>query len=217
MVLKRRSRIQIQNIIIQKIALLTHPCPHLPKLYCLFNSLILHSFSSPLLRSGFLSPSTCTLYSPNPTWWSWVKKQSRCNPKYSTFPHIKPMIVSQPHYRQLFIHIDGTFPEKAISNTHLSFADQGQQISVFCFRFQQTNGSFLFQFSVCTNKRYLPFSHSYPYRLRKHRDGDMETWRNGEMKTWTWRHQTETQAIFLNPFTAFSSCKRKVVVFPFVH
>jgi hypothetical protein len=29
--------------------------------------------------------------------------------------------------------------------------------------------------------------------------------------------KTGAQAIFLNPFTAFSSCKRKFVVFPFVN
>ncbi len=39
------------------------------------------------------------------------------------------------------------------------------------------------------------------------------------MKTWTLRHgkrKTEIQAIFLNPFTVGSSCKRKFVVCPFV-
>jgi hypothetical protein len=47
------------------------------------------------------------------------------------------------------------FLKKQASNTHLSFADQGQQISVFCFRFEQTNGSFLFQFSVCNKQTEL--------------------------------------------------------------
>jgi hypothetical protein len=39
----------------------------------------------------------------------------------------------------------GTFPEKAIVSYHLSFADQGKQISVF--RSQKTNGILPFQFS----------------------------------------------------------------------
>jgi hypothetical protein len=38
--------------------------------------------------------------------------------------------------------------ETAIVNYHLWFADQGKQISAFHFRFQQTNGSLSFQFSV---------------------------------------------------------------------
>jgi hypothetical protein len=36
------------------------------------------------------------------------------------------------------------------------------------------------------------------------------------METWTWRDQTENgngaQAIFLNPFTVCSSCKREYVI-----
>jgi hypothetical protein len=43
------------------------------------------------------------------------------------------------------------------------------------------------------------------------------------METWTWRHgdskrkkEMEAQAIFLNPFFACSSWKRKLVVCPFV-
>jgi hypothetical protein len=46
----------------------------------------------------------------------------------------------------------GTFAETAIVNYHLSFADQGNQTSVFRFRLQQTNESFPFPFSVNSKK-----------------------------------------------------------------
>jgi hypothetical protein len=45
----------------------------------------------------------------------------------------------------------GTFAETAIVDYRLSFADQWKQTSVLRFRLQQTNGSLLFQFSVCNN------------------------------------------------------------------
>jgi hypothetical protein len=55
------------------------------------------------------------------------------------------------------------------------------------------------------------------------RDMDMETWswRHGNMGTYTWRHEDikrkmEAQAIFLNLFTVWSSCKQKFVVCPYV-
>jgi hypothetical protein len=51
----------------------------------------------------------------------------------------------------------GTFAEPAIIDYYLSFADQEKQTSVFCFRFQQTNGSLPFLFSVYIKKRKLPF------------------------------------------------------------
>jgi hypothetical protein len=44
----------------------------------------------------------------------------------------------------------GTFAETAIVDYRLSFADQGNQTSVFCFRSQQRNGSLPFPFSVCS-------------------------------------------------------------------
>jgi hypothetical protein len=61
----------------------------------------------------------------------------------------------------------------------------------------------------------------------RHRHSDMETWRNKE----TWRHghltfyenkinkktENQAQAIFLNPFTVCQSCKRKLIVCPFVN
>ncbi len=48
--------------------------------------------------------------------------------------------------------------------------------------------------------------------MEKWRHGDMKTWRHGDMETW--RHgdtkqKMEAQAIFFNPFTVCSSCKRK--------
>jgi hypothetical protein len=36
------------------------------------------------------------------------------------------------------------------------------------------------------------------------------------MDTWTYEIKKEAQAIFLNPFTSCSLCKRKFVVCPFV-
>jgi hypothetical protein len=58
----------------------------------------------------------------------------------------------------------------------------------------------------------------------KYRQRDMETWRHWDIETlrhwdmdvetWTWTHQMEkmeARAIFLNPFTICSSCKRKFV------
>jgi hypothetical protein len=112
----------------------------------------------------------------------------------------------------------GTFDETAIVGYHLSFADKGKQTPVFCFCLKQTNGSSPFPFPFAENKQKLPFSISPVFRLRKHRE--METWRNGNMETWrprTWRHQMDNgaQAIFLNPFDVCSSCKRKLVVYPF--
>jgi hypothetical protein len=43
----------------------------------------------------------------------------------------------------------GMFAKTAIVDYRLSFADHGKQMSVFCFRLQQANGSLLFPFSVC--------------------------------------------------------------------
>jgi hypothetical protein len=45
----------------------------------------------------------------------------------------------------------GMFAEPAIIDYCLSFADQEKQTSVFCFRFQKTNGSSLFLF--CLHKK----------------------------------------------------------------
>jgi hypothetical protein len=45
----------------------------------------------------------------------------------------------------------GTFAEIANVDYYLLFADQGTQTSVFCFRFQQTNRSLPFPFSVCSS------------------------------------------------------------------
>jgi hypothetical protein len=42
----------------------------------------------------------------------------------------------------------GTSAETAIVHSHLSFADQRKQTSVFRFHLQQTNGSLPFPFSV---------------------------------------------------------------------
>jgi hypothetical protein len=42
----------------------------------------------------------------------------------------------------------GTFAGTAIVDYRLLFAGQEKQISVFCFRLQQTNGSVPFPFSI---------------------------------------------------------------------
>jgi hypothetical protein len=106
----------------------------------------------------------------------------------------------------------GMSTEAAIVNYHLSFADQGKQISIFCFRLQRTNGSLPFPFSVCRKNKQLmtfplvPFSvceipetWRHGHRVMetwRHIHGDMETWRNRDMETWrhedmetrSWRH-----------------------------
>jgi hypothetical protein len=46
----------------------------------------------------------------------------------------------------------GTFPQTAIVDYQLLFADQGKQTSVFLFRLQQTNRGLLFSFSVCSTQ-----------------------------------------------------------------
>jgi hypothetical protein len=46
----------------------------------------------------------------------------------------------------------GMLAETAIVDYHLSFADQGKQNSVFRFSLQQTKGSLLFLFSVCSRQ-----------------------------------------------------------------
>jgi hypothetical protein len=99
-------------------------------------------------------------------------------------------------------------------------------VSVLCL--QKTNGSCYTPF--------VPFGEFWKHRdMETWKNGDMETWRNGDMETWrngdmeawrqgdmrTWRHgdikqQMEAQLIFLNPFTACSSCKQIFVIYPFL-
>jgi hypothetical protein len=137
----------------------------------------------------------------------------------------------------------GRFAETAIIVYGLSFGYQEKKlpfsVSVcskrmevhrFHFRLQQKNGSCRFPFA----------------KFRKHGEIETEgnvnmekwretwtwryvwTWRHGrhghkdmDVETWTWRHgkikqKTEAQAIFLNPFTVCSSCKRKLPICPLV-
>jgi hypothetical protein len=42
----------------------------------------------------------------------------------------------------------GNLAEKTVVGYRQSYADQGKQTSVFCFRLQQTNGTLPFPFSV---------------------------------------------------------------------
>ncbi len=46
----------------------------------------------------------------------------------------------------------GMFAETAIVDYHLSFAVQGKQTLVLRFPLQQTNGSLVFPFSVCSEQ-----------------------------------------------------------------
>ncbi len=73
----------------------------------------------------------------------------------------------------------GTFVETAIVDYHVSFADQGEQSSVFNFRLQQTNRNIPFPFSVAAVKWKLPFAiNSDIYYITtswKHGDMDKET------------------------------------------
>jgi hypothetical protein len=54
----------------------------------------------------------------------------------------------------------GTFAEKAFTDYQLSFANQGKQtsVSVFDFRFQQTNGSLPFLITVCSKQTVVAVS-----------------------------------------------------------
>jgi hypothetical protein len=79
----------------------------------------------------------------------------------------------------------GTFPETAIVDCLLSFADQGKQTFLFCL--QQTNGScrfLLIPFSVCV------YVYVCLYGAISKGKG-----------------KTEAQAIFLNLFIICSLCK----------
>jgi hypothetical protein len=67
-----------------------------------------------------------------------------------------------------------TFAETAIVNYRLSFAEQVKQMSIFCFRLLQTNGSLPFPFAE--NKQKLSFS-LVPFSVC----GIPETWRHGDM------------------------------------
>jgi hypothetical protein len=46
-----------------------------------------------------------------------------------------------------------------------------------------------------------------------------ETWSHENIETWRWWHQTETEAraIYLNPVTVCSSCKRKFSCYHWCH
>jgi hypothetical protein len=80
--------------------------------------------------------------------------------------------------------------------------------SVFCFCFQQSNGSLHFHFLFAANKWKLTISISSIFCLKNSRNMEIDTL----------RHQMEngSQAVFLNLFIICSSCKRKFVVCPFV-
>jgi hypothetical protein len=48
--------------------------------------------------------------------------------------------------------------------------------------------------------------------MEKWINGDIETWRHGDMVTSNRKQKTEAQAIFPNLFTICSSCKQRFVV-----
>jgi hypothetical protein len=50
----------------------------------------------------------------------------------------------------------------------------------------------------------------------RHRVGDIETWRNGDMETSHGRQKTEAQVIFRNLLIVCSSCKQKFIICTFV-
>jgi hypothetical protein len=76
----------------------------------------------------------------------------------------------------------GTFAETAIVDYRLSFADQGKQMSVFIFNWQQTNG---FAVSVfCLQKTNGIFR--FPLVLLSV-CGILKMWRHGHEDMDTWR------------------------------
>ncbi len=126
----------------------------------------------------------------------------------------------------------GTFAEAAIVDYHWSFADQGKQTSIFFLRLQQTNGSLPFLFSVCSKKNgscHFPLVSFFicgipeTWNMETWKHGNMETWtwRNRNMETWTWnsdglrkksygKQKKEAQAIFLNLFTILFIARTEV-------
>ncbi len=85
----------------------------------------------------------------------------------------------------------GMFAETAIVNYRLSFVHQVKKTSYFHLCLQQTIVSLRFMFSNSSKQKEVDIFH--------------------------FKWKTETQVIFLNPFTPLcSSCKRKFVVYPFV-
>jgi hypothetical protein len=103
----------------------------------------------------------------------------------------------------------GTFAETAIVDYRLSFADQGKQTSFFRFLF--SNGSLPIPFFFCNKQTEVAIFVSSVFRLRNSGNTD-----NGDMESSNGKRKTEDHAIFLNPSTVCSSCKRKFVVCPFV-
>jgi hypothetical protein len=96
-----------------------------------------------------------------------------------------------------------------ITNYRLSFADQGKQTSVCRFRQEQTNGKCRFQFFpffVCVGMCVFMYVYIYKYIYLYSHLNFYATVSNVKRKM-------KAQAIFLNPFTVCSSCKRKLVFF----
>jgi hypothetical protein len=119
----------------------------------------------------------------------------------------------------------GMFAETSIINYRLSFANQGKQISVFCFGLQQTDFCFPFWFAAnkrkfavflrfVANKRKLPFSvykdilkrqHMYIQYIFEQQNFILDI----QYVCWRFKRKTEMegQGIFLNFFTVCSSWK----------
>jgi hypothetical protein len=68
----------------------------------------------------------------------------------------------------------GMFAETAIVVYRLSFAGQGKQSSVFCFRLQQINGSLPFLFSVFSEQTDVESSAGSVFHLQN--SINVETW-----------------------------------------
>jgi hypothetical protein len=113
----------------------------------------------------------------------------------------------------------GTFAETAIVDYSLWFTCQGKQTSVFRFRFP-----FIYIFwngSVCISTyiylHMLPFQYLYIYRIYKYTYLYISFYNYIYVYICcSFKWKAEAQAIFLNPFTVCSSCKRIFVVCPFV-
>jgi hypothetical protein len=114
----------------------------------------------------------------------------------------------------------GTVAETENVDYCLSFADQGKQTSVF--RLQKINGSCRFPlvlFPFIYISLYLYFYCIYQYIYIS----SIYVFIHTSLSIFTvyiccrFKQKTEAQAIFLNPFSVCSLCKRKFVVCPFVY
>jgi hypothetical protein len=92
----------------------------------------------------------------------------------------------------------GTFAERAIVDYCLTFADQGKQMTVFCFPLQQTQ-KLLFSVSWFSIRGIPEWKH-------RHEGMKIKTWGHGDMdmETSNGKQKTKAQTIFLTLCLSFA-------------